>query len=37
MIIDCDSCNIKNTCKQFFKGLKCYYRYTSEQIKNKKD
>jgi len=31
MIIECNTCNIKKTCKQFLKGFKCYYRFTQEQ------
>ena len=32
MIINCDTCRIKKTCKEYMKGFSCYYRFTKEQI-----
>ena len=38
MIIDCNTCNIKKTCKEYLKGFQCYYRFTKEQTEyNKKE
>ena len=37
MIIECNTCNIKKTCKQFLKGFKYYYRFTQEQLKLNKE
>lgn len=36
MTITCDTCRIRKTCKQYLKGFKCYYLFTTEQIENNK-
>ncbi len=37
MIINCDTCRIKKTCKEHMKGFSCYYRFTTEQIETGKE
>lgn len=37
MIISCDTCTIRKTCKEFLKGFQCYHKFTIEQLNKKED